>query len=159
MTALFFSCLSFVFFFFPARLTIFLFPPFYASCQRKKKGYTQKLPLQRFFFCFQCPCVLYLVLHSVRCDAALSPFFFCHFHHNPAYCSSNYHTRTHTHTHSLYRFSCHRGMLGLSLPFFCAVKETKQQHPLFSCFLLSPLFFFSFTLSCVLKPCIRGYKP
>lgn len=158
MTALFFSCLSFVFFFFLRDSRFFFFPLSMLLVSERKKDTRKNCLYNVFFFCFQCPCVLYLVLHSVRCDAALSPFFFCHFHRNPAYCSSNYHTRTHTHTLSLSLFLPPRYARAFPL-FFCAVKETKQQHPRFSCFLLSPPFFFSFTLSCVLKPCIRGYKP
>ena len=158
MTALFFSCLSFVFFFFSCATHDFSFSPFLCFLSAKEKRIHAKTAFTTFFFCFQCPCVLYLVLHSVRCDAALSPFFFCHFHHNPAYCSSNYHTRTHTHTLSLSLFLPPRYARAFPPFFLCCQRNKATTPPFFNFPSISP-FFFSFTLSCVLKPCIRGYKP
>lgn len=149
MTALFFSCLSFVFFFFPARLTIFLFPPFYASCQRKKKGYTQKLPLQRFFFvfnvhvCFILSCIAYVVMLPFHL------FSFATFIIIQRIAARTI-THVHTHTHSLYRFSCHRGMLGLSLPFFLCCQRNKATTPPFFLFpSISPFFFFVYAQLCL----------
>lgn len=51
-------------------------------------------------------------------------------------------THVHTHTHSLYRFSCHRGMLGLSLSFFVLSKKQSNNTPVFPVSFYLPLFFF-----------------